>query len=297
MKKIIILLVLLFYNIVSAQQNPLFTQYNENINLINPAYSGSSGGLNITYLQRQQWEGFSGAPKTYVISVHSPINSFAGVGGTIYRDVIGLLSQTDISADFAYSINLKEYGSLAFGIKIGIHTKSVNLNLLRTGVIELGSNDSKNSTDFNTGTGAFYFYKNFNIGFAVSNLVNTIRENKKQYFLNSGYVFDIRSGLKLRPSLLITTSKGSPVNINLTLNALLLKFLDVGVSYRVDDSISLISNVKITKDFNIGLSYDYTSSELGDFNKGSFEIFANYIIRLPHIRPECFTSFGLLKLK
>ena len=92
-------------------------------------------------------------------------------------------------------------------------------------------------------------------------------------------------------------SKGTPVNLNLSINALLLKFLDLGISYRVDDSISLISNIKLTKDLNIGLSYDYTSSELSTYNDGTFEIFVNYIIRLPYIRPECFSKFGLKKFK
>ncbi|NQX80903.1 MAG: type IX secretion system membrane protein PorP/SprF [Flavobacteriaceae bacterium] len=297
MKNVITTFVLLLYSIVNAQQNPLFTQYNENINLINPAYSGSFGGLNITYLQRLQWEGFPGAPKTQVISIHSPINSKVGLGTTIYRDIIGPLTQTDISADFAYSLNLKEYGSFAFGIRAGTHIKSLNLNLLRTEKTELASDEYKNSTDFNIGIGVFYFRQNFNIGFTVSNLINTISENKKQYFLNTGYVFDIQSGLKLRPSFLITMSKGTPVNLNLSINALLLKFLDLGISYRVDDSISLISNIKLTKDLNIGLSYDYTSSELSTYNDGTFEIFVNYIIRLPYIRPECFSKFGLKKFK
>ena len=297
MKNVITTFVLLLYSIVNAQQNPLFTQYNENINLINPAYSGSFGGLNITYLQRLQWEGFPGAPKTQVISIHSPINSKVGLGTTIYRDIIGPLTQTDISADFAYSLSLKEYGSFAFGIRAGTDIKSLNLNLLRTEKTELASDEYKNSTDFNIGIGVFYFRQNFNIGFTVSNLINTISENKKQYFLNTGYVFDIQSGLKLRPSFLITMSKGTPVNLNLSINALLLKFLDLGISYRVDDSISLISNIKLTKDLNIGLSYDYTSSELSTYNDGTFEIFVNYIIRLPYIRPECFSKFGLKKFK
>ncbi len=48
---------------------------------------------------------------------------------------------------------------------------------------------------------------------------------------------------------------------------------ELGASYRLDDSISGLISFMATKDFRIGYAYDYTTSNLGDLNSGSHEVF------------------------
>ena len=46
-----------------SQQDPQYTQYMYNMNIVNPAYAGSRGTLSMGLLGRLQWVGIEGAPK------------------------------------------------------------------------------------------------------------------------------------------------------------------------------------------------------------------------------------------
>ncbi|MEK6495507.1 type IX secretion system membrane protein PorP/SprF, partial [Myroides odoratimimus] len=45
---------------IYAQQDPQYTQYMYNANMINPAYAGSRGTLNVFGMYRTQWVGLDG---------------------------------------------------------------------------------------------------------------------------------------------------------------------------------------------------------------------------------------------
>ena len=49
---------------VQAQQDPQYTQYMYNMNVINPAYAGSSESVSIGAMYRSQWVGLEGSPST-----------------------------------------------------------------------------------------------------------------------------------------------------------------------------------------------------------------------------------------
>jgi type IX secretion system PorP/SprF family membrane protein len=92
------------------------------------------------------------------------------------------------------------------------------------------------------------------------------------YFLTSGYVFDIADNLKLKPSTMIKATEGAPLSVDLSLNLLVDERVELGLSHRLDDSISGMVGFQVNDDFRIGYAYDYTTSRFGDFNSGSHEI-------------------------
>jgi hypothetical protein len=66
--------IFLVSTLVKAQQDPQYTQYMYNMNVINPAYAtDNSGVINLGGLYRTQWVGAVGAPKTATLFAHSPI--------------------------------------------------------------------------------------------------------------------------------------------------------------------------------------------------------------------------------
>ena len=71
MKKITlsILLGFVFCIIINAQQDPQYTQYMYNMNVVNPAYAGSKETLSIGVLGRKQWTNLRGAPTTFTLSL------------------------------------------------------------------------------------------------------------------------------------------------------------------------------------------------------------------------------------
>ena len=81
-KLILIFLTVLIAQQVSAQQDPQYTQYMYNMNIINPAYAGISEGLSIGALYRSQWVGLDGGPETFTFNTHSPVGKRVGLGLT-----------------------------------------------------------------------------------------------------------------------------------------------------------------------------------------------------------------------
>ena len=89
--------------VVFGQQDPHYTQYMYNQNIINPAYAGSKGTLSLSLLGRSQWIGFSGAPETFTLAIHSPIGDKIGLGLSIIHDKIGPVIENNIYTCLLYT--------------------------------------------------------------------------------------------------------------------------------------------------------------------------------------------------
>ena len=79
MKKIIsfLFLVLIVKFAAFSQHDPQFTNNMIYKLGVNPAYAGADGKINGLILNRYQWEGFKGAPKTLVFSADAAVDAFA----------------------------------------------------------------------------------------------------------------------------------------------------------------------------------------------------------------------------
>ena len=284
MKRLLtILLITLCIQVSSGQQDPQYTQYMYNMNVINPAYAGSRETLSIGVLGRTQWTGFVGAPKTLTLSVHAPMNKKVGLGLSLISDENGPIKEQNIYADFSYTLQTSETGKFAFGLKGGVTLTNADL-LLRTVNPDPSFNNNVNNTNPNFGAGAFYYTNKFYLGLSVPNFIQTNTaefENgdiskvseSSHYFFTSGYVFDLNKRVKFKPSTLIKVVSGAPISMDFSANFLFDEKFELGTSYRLDDSISALASFEITRGFRIGYAYDYTLSNLGDFNNGSHEAF------------------------
>ena len=283
--KITSILLLLFISVGYSQQDPQYTQYMYNMHIVNPAYAGSEGTLNIGLLHRTQWVGLDGAPKTTVATINAPIKKNVGVGLSVFSDKIGPVNEQNLFADISYTIQTSEYGNLAFGVKAGFTFLDALLSTL-----ELGDNIDDNvfredikDTYVNFGAGAFYYTSNFYIGLSMPNMLNQYHLKKKggiissasekmHYFLTSGYVFELNDKLKLKPSVLMKGTSGAPLSIDFSTNVLINDKLEFGLSWRFDDSVSALMNIEVAPLIRVGYAYDYTTTNLGDFNSGTHEI-------------------------
>ena len=276
-KPVIGVVALLIVTLVSSQQDPQYTQYTYNMNILNPAYAGSTGYTSLGLLGRSQWIGVDGAPKTFTLSLHSPIGFATGIGLSIIHDEIGPIKENNVYVDYSYAIRLSEIGNLAFGLKAG----STFLTVMKLDGIDL--NDSIlnepiiNKIYPNIGAGIYYYTDFFYLGFSASNIVKTrLVKNNTHYFLTSGYVFDIGYNLKLKPSMMLKSVSGARTSIDLSTNIILNNIFEIGLSYRVYDSVSTFIGFQIKNKFKIGYAYDFTTSHLGDFNYGSHEIILKF---------------------
>ena len=69
MKKILVLVSSIIISLsVSAQQEPIYTQYGMNQAMFNPAYAAVNNVMNVSLMSRVQWVGLNGAPFTNTLS-------------------------------------------------------------------------------------------------------------------------------------------------------------------------------------------------------------------------------------
>ena len=144
--------------------------------------------------------------------------------------------------------------------------------------------DFDNSTLPNIGAGVFYYTDKFYAGLSLPNIIEskhfeknngllTQASEKMHYFLTTGYVFDVSETLKFKPSIMAKAVPGSPLSLDVSANFLLNDKLELGLSHRLDDSVSGLIGFAVAKGLRIGYAYDYTLSNLGDYNSGSHEAF------------------------
>ncbi|MBN9232131.1 MAG: type IX secretion system membrane protein PorP/SprF [Legionella sp.] len=270
----------------SAQQDPHYTQYMYNMNVINPAYAGSKESLSGGLLYRKQWVDLDGAPSTATFAASSPVGKNVGLGLSVISDKIGPVKENNVYADFSYTLNLGGEHKLALGIKAGATFHKIGLfDQIGNGFVP-DANDpafaqNTSRTFFNVGSGIFYYTNKYYMALSVPNMLsNTYLDydgkkfgsDKQHYFLTGGYVFDLNENLKFKPFFLVKSAFDAPVSLDVSTNFLFYDKFEIGATYRLDDSFGAMVNYAITPGLRIGYAYDHIVSDLKVTTPSSHEV-------------------------
>ena len=289
MKKLSLLVLfscLLLAGTTSAQQDPQYTQYMYNMNVVNPAYAGLKETLSMTALYRKQWSGLEGAPETITFSGHSPVSDKVGLGLSAIKDELGPVKETNVYVDFSYTLQMSESLNLALGIKAGATFHDV-------GLVDLELQDPNdpffsqdiNNTYPNVGAGAFFYGDNFYVGLSVPNFLNSVHLDENglkygsevmHYFATAGYVFQVNDNFKLKPSTMVKSAFDAPLSFDVNLNALFYEKFEIGASYRLEDSFSGLVGFQVAPFLRVGYAYDHVTSELNAVTNASHEVIITF---------------------
>ena len=293
MKKLIItgLLGISLGGSMLAQQDPLYTQYRNNMLSVNPAYAGSRDALTIGLLHRSQWVGIDGAPTTQTLTIHGPlVNENLGFGFSVVHDKIGPTSSTGLYGDLSGRVKLTSNGYLAGGIKLGLNFFRSNLTDVATGA-QGDDPYSQNTSRIlpNLGFGVYYYTPKFYLGLSSPKLVQNVLyaddlpsgevfevTEKRHYFAIAGVVLELNPNLKFRPSVLARLVEGAPNSLDVTGSFIFADKFWIGGYYRYQESLGILLDYNFTPQLKVGYSYDFTLTELQDYNSGSHEISITY---------------------
>lgn len=256
----------------------------------NPAYAGSRDAISMVAMGRFQWINFKGAPMTQWFSVHSPIvHKMLGIGGHFVHDQIGDRSRTSGYADLSSSIQLnKKRSRLAAGLSFGFD----NLSYDFSSSIVNDPNDPYygqvlSVTKPNLGAGLYYYGEKHYLGVSVprllqsrtsaNNILDTL--NTRHFFISGGYVFDLNSVFKLKPSALLKYTPGAPITADANLSLLMYNRLWTGLMYRYNESMGINIVYLIKNSVNIGYTYDFPVNGLRKYQSGSHELIIQYDLR------------------
>ncbi len=272
--------------LLNAQQEAQFTQYLDNMLYYNPAYTGSHGQMNITAAHRQQWVGFSGAPTTQSLAVHSPLAyESTALGLTVLNDNIGPVNQLWINGSFAYALKFKRNDmKLAFGLNAGINHINGNLSqLIATDPNDPLAENYVNEIKPNFGAGIYLHSKQWFAGISSPQIIENesgpaaINVNiQRHYYASVGGYFNVSRMLKIRPSALVRVTPNAPLTTDVSLAFMFYEKLWLGGNYRLMDSGGMFAQYQINTQFKLGYAFDLSTTQMIRHNFGTHEIMFSY---------------------
>ncbi|HEY8400462.1 MAG TPA: PorP/SprF family type IX secretion system membrane protein [Cytophagaceae bacterium] len=268
-------------------QTPLYSQYMFNGLAINPAYAGSHEALAVTGSVRKQWVGLNGAPVTHTLTAHTPVNKKNIAAGLMLRgDYTGATTATMLKGFYVYRITLKDESKLALGLSAGINhskTRFTDLSLKDSDDPVYRSNALRyNWAEF--GTGLYYYSQRGYVGLAIPEVLtskltsgnNDFKEPYKYMFLTGAYRFYITPFVDFQPGTLVRVSNSGMVQVDFNTMVSIEKVLDVGLSYRSSSTLVFITKVKLSRQMELGYSYDASLATLKYLGKAGHEFVLTY---------------------
>ena len=275
---------------VMAQQSSNITHYMFMNMAFNPAVAGSSEGINVTGLVRQQWIGFKDdrggntAPQTLFLTIDSPIKFLhGGISGTVINDKIGPFNNTQVTLGYAYRADVGP-GELAGGLQVNFLNSQLNVDKLEP----LVTITDVEKSDFVLDGSLGLYYKvpdKYYLGLSCANVLQTrMRKlkvaDRRVYDLTGGYNWVIpgHPAFELQPSAFVATDLAA---YTFSISAILQynKKYWGGLAYRYQDAASVLVGFSI-KSIKIGLSYDASISKMSRYNNGSVEVMLNYCFKI-----------------
>jgi type IX secretion system PorP/SprF family membrane protein len=280
---------------VTAQQSSLISQYMFTNMALNPAVAGTSGGICLTGLARQQLMGWKdpddtkSGPQTFLLTADMPLRILhGGVGLSISQDKIGF--QKNITLELAYAYHTEfGAGDLSFGLQGNLFNLSFDgkFDPIDEGDPVLTALDGKQSSmSLDMGAGVFYRVPDkYYVGLSADNILQTTAKKlgyqmRRTYYLAGGYEWMVPNhpAFELLPSALIMFD-GAVFQLNASALVMYNNKFYGGLGYRFQDAVSVLAGINI-KGLHIGVAYDINTSKLSKYNNGSLEVLVNYCFKI-----------------
>lgn len=273
---------------MTAQQDPYYTLYRYNMNLINPAYAGSRDQMELGLNFRDQWANIDGAPESQALFFSAPMGNNLGLGTSISNDKTFIEKQTSLKVDFSYKVRLDQDNVLYLGLKTGFDSYNVNTAGLTT--YGISSDPSLTNLDntfkLNVGVGAYLKNEDYFLSLSIPKILQsnrlqndngTARLNKERIhvYLAGGYNFYLTENIVYKPSILARYVPASPFSLDFTNLFEFSEQIELGAGYRFNESFSGIFILKAIEWMDIGYAYEVPlQSAIRTIDSGTHEIMA-----------------------
>lgn len=300
-----ILLLFLIVNLTFGQQLPLYSQYLYNKYLINPAVAGSDGYTSISLTAREQWVGYSGAPRTFSFSWQTRMlkKSFilkqtrvkrevfrpksdgkVGLGGYVFSDKNGLIQRTGFQVSYAYHMWLQHSTQLSFGLGFtGYYYKIDEKQISFEDPNEPWLNNNLRRGVFvpDVTFGVYLLNPRYGFGFSADQLSEAAAKIggpaykdltvNRQYYLFGSYDISPAINTIIQPSFLLKMSEQLKPQLDIGATYIFNQGFWAGLAYRT--SGALIANIGVKyQNMFFGYAYDYTLQEIQTITYGTHEL-------------------------
>ena len=303
MKKVLLIL-LIFSQLLVAQDLKINKQYITAPNLINPAFTGNELCFDANLMSTFQWLGMENSPKTYILNLQQGFNSNQyqdyskhGLGGTLYHDLNGPFSYSGIRASYAFHTYLNKVRKirLSLGLSVTGTWYSLNQSLLYRNSAVIPDNPAlnysmNNSIVPNMGAGIILSVRKAYLGFSALNLLplnpsyERVSVGKHSYYFIAGYkAYFKQSDIQLEPILMCNLSNNGIQIIDFAIKSVIKQKLGIALIYRnslinyIGTPNSLAFRFSLIKNYwTYSYLYDLGFNSLQFNSLGSHEICIGY---------------------
>ncbi|HDZ40685.1 MAG TPA: type IX secretion system membrane protein PorP/SprF [Bacteroidetes bacterium] len=305
-EKILIYMAFMLLSAASAaQQLPLYSQYIFNEYLINPAVAGSDGYTSINLTAREQWLGYSGAPRTYSFSFQTRLlksgytikkssarkkifrpgrDGKVGLGAYVFSDRNGLIQRTGFQTTYAYHTWIYGGTQLSFGLSATAFHFRIDEDRIRLEDPDdpiLYSNLREGVFIPDANFGVYLLNYRYNAGFSIEQLFqsyiklgNPSYKNLsllRHYYLFGAYSFPLDTRSEIEPNFMFRMSEQLKPQVDIGMRYTFLDDFWGGLSYRTGNIIITSIGAR-WNDLYFGYAFDYSFSEIQSYTYGSHEI-------------------------
>ena len=184
--------------------------------------------------------------------------------------------------------------TLAAGFGVGITNLSLNTAKLDFGPIAVdpavSSSGILNTLKPDINAGLYLYTGNYFIGVSAQQIIpqkidysdNAIKQTEGKFiphlFATAGYRFLLGEDLNFTPSVMVKYVDPLPMQFELNAKFQYRDLLWLGGSYRHEDGFAGMVGINVGNTVNVGYAYDYTTSTLNNYTKGTHEIIIGFII-------------------
>ncbi|MEO9483504.1 MAG: type IX secretion system membrane protein PorP/SprF [Ekhidna sp.] len=280
----------------SGQQDPLYSQYQFNQLMINPAYAGIYNRLSVGVISRFQWAGIEGSPRTNTITAQSALaDGKIGLGALILNDRFGVSNNYEVQFASSYNIKFNRSTQLAMGIQGGFVQFGYDFNKVNLDFFDDPEllNGHDNILKPNFGVGFMLLNPNFFIGASVPRILNVSvtdgstqsERYKRHYYFSAGVAAEIQK-TPVKATTLIRSMAGETYSFDITLSAFLDDVMWAGISVRDLKHFGVLGIFEINETIKLGYSFELPANNLIHGNYGTHEVSLSYNVRYGYDKQE-----------
>ena len=217
-----------------------------------------------------------------------------GIGLQVVNDRTGPLNNFSAFATYAYHIGISPRMSLAAGFAVGFNRMSLNageLDIYKTSVDPAVYSDGIiNKVHPDVNAGLYLYSADFFVGLSAKQIIpqkidfskNAIRtsvgKEVPHIFGTAGYRFLVGEDFNLIPSVMVKYLPNLPVQFDVNAKLQFRNLAWLGAGYRIEEGFNGMIGLNISNTVNASYSYDYTTSDLSAYTRGTHEIMIGFTL-------------------
>lgn len=227
------------------------------------------------------WEGYTAAAPHH------------GVGIQFMNDRTGPLNRMAAYVTYAYHMGLSAQTSLSAGFGAGVTNLSLdadklNFNIPVDPAVYTSGVINKVHPDVNAGL--YLYSSSYFVGLSAQQIVpqkidfsnGAIEKQEGKFvphiFATAGYRIGLGDDFNMIPSVMVKYVNPLPAQLELNTKLQYRDLVWAGVGARIKDGFTGLVGMNVANSLSVGYSYDYTTSRLNNYSKGTHEVLVGFII-------------------